>query len=210
MTTVFVGGHGRCNESMSCPMPRGVNVYWFGKLGNPVTKRMSSAILKGDLTTMSGMSSASDPPCQHYTCESVALESEARARAFLQGPWNADTYLIQAKPDFQIPLSWLINFAQSEWPNQMIDFKWAVCRSSVVYSGVVGHDYGGANNVIDKARDNTSPSPVPGLRPITNVKGALYVQRWGRACLNYGSATASQIKNTFGKTETSSGGYILM
>ncbi len=210
MARVFIGGHGRCNDNLPCAVPAGATISWFGDLGKPVTKRMSSAILNGSLTRMTGQSSSGYPPCEHYSCESVALESEARARAFLRGPWDNNTYLLQAKPDFQVPLSLILTYAVQLWGARGLDVRWAVCRSSVVYSQLNGHDYGGANNVIDRPRESSAPAPAPGNRPINNAAAALFVQRWGDPLLNYGGASATQITNTLGKTNTSSGGYILV
>jgi hypothetical protein len=209
MPTIFIGGHGRCNETTACPLPAGVTVSWFGDLGKPVSKRVSSAVLSGALTRMTGQSSSAYPPCEHYSCESVALESEARARAFLGGPWDAETYLLQAKPDYQVPLSMIVAHAVQRWGARSLSVKWAVCRSSVVYSHLNGHDFVD-NMLVDRPREHSAPAPAPGNRLINDVAGALYVQRWGARLLNYGMASVSQIAKTFGKTETSSGGYILM
>jgi hypothetical protein len=210
MTTLFVGGHGRCNETIPCPVPQGVTISWFGDLGKPVSKRMSSAILRGQLTRMTGLSSAAYPPCEHYSCESVALESEFRARAFLAGPWDNAAYLLQARPDFQVPLSLILAYAVQRWGGGGLQVKWAVCRSSVVYSQLNGHDYGGNNNVIDRPRESSRPAPAPGARLINDVAGALFIQQWGAPLLNYGQVSASQVQATFGKAATSSGGYVLV
>ena len=159
MATIFIGGHGRCNEGIACPLPAGVEVKWFGDLGKPVSKRVSGAILRGTYTTMTGLSSQAYPPCEHYSCESIALESEARAAHFLLGPWNRDTYLVQAKPASSVPLSYLVAFALTQFGGGPIDIRWAVCRSSVVYSHLYGHDLDGTGRLVDKPREFLGARP---------------------------------------------------
>ena len=197
MPTIFVGGHGRCDEGENVAVPKDVELYWFGLPGNPVTKAFSSAVLKGELTTMSGMNSRSAPPCQHWCCDSLTIECEIRANAFQSGPWDANTWLVQARPGFSVSLSQLISWSETKWGGQKKSFKWAVCRSSVKYSGLVIHDFNKeTSRAIDGIRDKTGPSERPENKAIDNIEGLLFIEQWtgAKSIVDYGSVTAKQAK----------------
>jgi len=198
MITLFIGGHGRCDESITCTVPKNISIKWFGKQGNPVTKAYSSAVLNGDHQIMSGLSSSDYPPCEHFCCESLAVENEERAKAFQKGRWNKNTYLVQAKPDFFVPLSKIMAYAQQKWSGQKIEIKWAVCRSSVNYSGIIKHDFQ-ANQALEVNRDSTAPSQSP-PQVVGNADGAIFVEKWNgvMSFTNYGGVSEKQLKKVTG------------
>jgi hypothetical protein len=200
MVTIFVAGHGRCDEGEpNIAVPRGIELYWFGLPGNPVTKAFSSAVLKGELTTMSGMNSASAPPCQHYCCDSIPMECSFRADAFQSGPWDTDTWLVQARQGFAVSLSQLMTWADTRWGGQKKSFKWAVCRSSVKYSGLVIHEFDKVTkSAVDGVRDKTGPSERPDTRAMGGIEGLIFIEQWTGARIskmNYGAISDRQAKN---------------
>jgi hypothetical protein len=199
MVTIFVGGHGRCDEGeANIAVPKDIELYWFGLPGNPVTKAFSSAVLKGELTTMSGMNSRSAPPCQHYCCDSLSMECQIRADAFQSGPWDTDTWFVQARPGFSVSLTQLMSWSGTRWGGQKKSLKWAVCRSSVKYSGLVIHDFNKETaRAVDGVRDRTGPSERPDNRAIDNIEGLIFVEQWTGAKISrmdYGSVTTTQAK----------------
>ncbi|WP_372623743.1 hypothetical protein [Falsiroseomonas sp.] len=197
MKVIFVGGHGRCNPGYPLSLRDGaITVVWYGDQGNPTTKRFTNAILRGDYATALSTSPARSEICEHYTCASVALESEVRAVNFQKGRWNGDAYLFQAKPNFHVPLTTLAAVARAKWPGEAIEFRWVVCRSSLLSGKRGTHDFDLKLKMPVFVQDPSDKhTEVPSGEVMGNGEGALYIEQWkgmGRAELNYGSADEVQ------------------
>ncbi|MGH7068274.1 MAG: hypothetical protein ACREFO_02405 [Acetobacteraceae bacterium] len=193
--TVFLGGHGRCAENVQVKsLPANVQIYWYGQLGNPVTKAYSSAVLHGDHKVMSGMSSAQHLPCRHWLCDTLSEELRLRAEQFHSGGWNSNAYLLQPKQDNDIPLFTLARFLGKKFSGKVVALRWSVCRSSTLHSGLWKHDFTNGQATLVQ-RDDTSPSKPAKQMAIVDLDGAVFLEQWGKPIGNYGGATRQQLKN---------------
>lgn len=141
MIKIFVSGHGRCNESKQVVLPRGFTVYWYGELGNPVTKAFSSAVLSGTHKEIVDSSLPGEQAAEHYLCDTLALENKERAIAFQKGRWDTNTYLIAINPGHYVSLTNLCKYAKLTWPDEVIVLHWSICRSSVKSPGTGTYHY---------------------------------------------------------------------
>ncbi|MBK3737085.1 hypothetical protein GAY29_29260 [Azospirillum brasilense] len=207
MIIIFIGGHGRCDENLLCNVPEKVALTWYGCQGNSVGKDFSSAILKGAFTSPLPTGVVTTPLCEHYSCDSISLECEMRAQAFLEGPWDTDTYLIQARPDCIVPLSAILAYAVDKWKGRLIEIRWAVCRTSVRRKSFVVHRFNKETNMpYNELRSEKDPAPVPcegtssGI-PIEEFEKKIYLEQWSSekktVSINE-TPTMKQMQNIFG------------
>jgi len=191
MKLLFVAGHGRCDETVQRELPPRVSIKWYGQQGNPLTKGLTKQIMGGAVA-----SSATTPALQgyveHYTCQSVMLENEERARAWMAGPWDSDCYLVQAMNMARVPLSEVIREAQRRWVGETIEIHWSVCRSSVRSPAAGTHSFVQGEGRTFEAGEKPAVVAPPG--ETERDAASLYMTQWNRGLTiqDFGYAGLSQ------------------
>lgn len=160
MKRIFIAGHGRCLENDKQILPANVSLTWFGEIGKSVTKGFTKAVLRGNIEAI-GEASGCGAYSEHYLCETLQLEATLRVEAFQAGAWDAHTFMVQAKPGRSMRLSRLITYARARWPGEVLDLRWAVCRTSLRGGGVLIHDADPLTGIQSFRTSPGAPAPNP-------------------------------------------------
>src|SRR5262245_24251487 len=113
VATVYLGGHGRFDETVSKNVPRGARVEWYGKKGWPEGAWVSKRILKGKAQWVHE-SVGGECIFEHYITATIGSELRARSDAFQTGHNDKiHYYLVQPKGNIAVGLSDIMTYVMT-------------------------------------------------------------------------------------------------
>ncbi|MCX7113364.1 MAG: hypothetical protein NTX45_25300 [Proteobacteria bacterium] len=193
MIRIFIAGHGRCLAADKQVLPDRVSIMWFGELGKSVTKGFTKAVLRKRIEAI-GDAMANGAYSEHYLCDTLQLEATLRVQAFQEGIWDNNTFMVQAKLGKCMRLSTFIAYVKQRWPNEDIELRWAVCRTSLTGGGVFTHDIDANGTPKFKSANGAPALPVGQLLQDVNDDNVWFT-RWGANLVQ--SALSPMPQSTF-------------